>query len=110
MEKSPFALGGLRLLNGIALLSEEGQQWIESQACTKMAPDVLRAFRLPWQNTGGLSIQNLPSSHSVFELPPRSLIENLVAVYCSSFQCLAFPVIRENIEFGIRATWKSWIC
>ncbi|KAJ5613439.1 hypothetical protein N7510_006633 [Penicillium lagena] len=97
MERSPFALGGLRLLNGTALMSEEGQQWIESQACTRMAPDVLRAFRLPWQNTGGLSVQNLPSLHTVFELPPRSLIENLVSVYCSSFQCLAFPVISRSL-------------
>ncbi|KAJ5561708.1 hypothetical protein N7461_000469, partial [Penicillium sp. DV-2018c] len=96
-KKSPFALGGLRLLNGIALMSEEGQRWIESRACAKMAPNVLRAFRLPWQNAGGLPIQNLRYLDAVFELPPRSLIEKLVAVYCSSFQCLAFPVISRSL-------------
>ncbi|CAH0024684.1 unnamed protein product, partial [Clonostachys rhizophaga] len=96
---------GLRLLNGLPLLSEEGQEWIQSKAGSRLPPTVINKFRLPWQNC--YTTISSPESKKIqvndlrnLQLPARKAVATLATVFCSTIQSLIFPVLSHDLFVG----------
>ncbi|KAL7813370.1 hypothetical protein V8C26DRAFT_405728 [Trichoderma gracile] len=81
--------------SGIPLFSERGRAWIESCTGSCMTPQTLCSFGRQWHNPRRLYLDpdKAIADKTSCELPPRATVERLVAVYCSSYVCLVFPVL-----------------
>ncbi|KAI9039890.1 fungal specific transcription factor domain-containing protein [Aspergillus affinis] len=86
----------MNLLNGLPLMSEEAQSWIQSLAGERVSDETLRALQLPWQNRNQ-KLESDGTSYTCSELPNRLLVEQYASKYCSSFECLVFPVVKAQV-------------
>ncbi|KAK1147561.1 hypothetical protein N8T08_000903 [Aspergillus melleus] len=83
---------GLMYLDGMRHTPDEGRAWIESRTGETINMDKLNTMELPWTKAGPVR----PSS-KIPKLPARPIIEQYVAIYCSSYQSLVFPVISKSL-------------
>ncbi|KAF4990568.1 hypothetical protein FGRMN_8383 [Fusarium graminum] len=97
-------LEGLCLMNGLPLFSEDGQQWIEGRAGSRISSAVLSKLRLPWQrhHDSPLSAPSSILSQNGPQLPFPSNVEHTAMMFCSSMQFLVFPLL--SLEHFVRRT------
>ncbi|KAF7712600.1 Fungal Zn(2)-Cys(6) binuclear cluster domain-containing protein [Penicillium ucsense] len=90
-------------LNGIALFSDKGLDWIEERTGEQVNHAELSASELSWANLGRLRDETTgstsPSARSI-DLPHRDTAEINLMQYTSSFQSLVFPVISKTLFKG----------
>ncbi|KAF4335018.1 transcriptional activator Mut3p [Fusarium beomiforme] len=77
---------GLRLLPGIPLFSQQGQEWIKAKAGSTLSPNIIEKYhrpstRPPFINSKALS------------LPDREIVEKLATRFCATTESLVFPLL-----------------
>ncbi|KAK9319400.1 hypothetical protein V1517DRAFT_332708 [Lipomyces orientalis] len=92
-----YNLGQISSLNGLPLLSPEGQEWVWTKTGQRGAFEKLCAFGPPWQrhrqfHTSPASSE-IMRSHLSVDLPDRAAVEEYVSVYRASSIRAVFPII-----------------
>lgn len=89
-----FDLRNATSFTGIPLFSDQGQAWIKSRTGSCMTPQTLCSFGRQWHNPRRLYLDaDAANSSQSCELPPRSTVERYATIYCSSLECLVFPIL-----------------
>ncbi|KAL4769852.1 hypothetical protein BDW60DRAFT_218625 [Aspergillus nidulans var. acristatus] len=66
--------------------------WIESRTGEAVNMEQLHTMQLPWAKAAPVRL-----SSTIPKLPARPIEEQYVALYCSSYQSLVFPVISKSL-------------